>query len=66
MEVYCHHIGFLHSLSFHQLSPHKLNNGSHLMLERGILLSVLYRSWFLHFLYKVSLDPYCGAGESFI
>ena len=35
----CHFV-FLHSLLFHQLSAHRLNNGNNLILERGILLPV--------------------------
>ena len=34
---YHHHLGILHSFTFHQLSAY---NGSHLILEQGVLLSV--------------------------
>ena len=33
---------FLHSLPFHQLSPHKHNKGSHLILDIRVLLPVMY------------------------
>ena len=35
--LYCCHLGLLHSLPFHKLSPYKHNKGSYLMVEPGIL-----------------------------
>ena len=37
---YHRHLDILHPLPFNQLSAHKLNKASHLILERGILLPV--------------------------
>ena len=54
----CCHLGgmfFFSSSSIHQLSPHRVNNGSHLMVKPCILLPLPVRSWFLHFLYHVAL-----------
>ena len=61
MAFYCHYlVGFfvVAFSSIHQLSPHKVNKGGHLMLEPGILLPLPVWSWLLHFLYRVDVHPY--------
>ena len=41
--LYCHHLGFVHSLPFHQLSSDWVNKGNNLMVEPGVLL--IFRSY---------------------
>ena len=50
---YCHHLIFLHSLSFHQLC---MNIG--FILEPGVLLPVLYQSYIYEYLDYVAVHLY--------
>ena len=39
---YCHHLGLFAFSSIHQLSPRRVNKGSHLMVGPGILRPLPY------------------------
>ena len=62
----CHLVFCFAFSQIHQLSPHRVNKDSNLMVEPGILLPLPCQSWFLHFLYKVAVHPYQSTGEYFI
>ena len=55
-------LSILHSLPFHQLSVHRLNKGSYLILEPEDLLPVSYQSYFLQYLDQLAVHSYYQYG----